>query len=148
MLALLQPPEVLPEVPPAIGPYAQVMLVGDLLYVSGTAPRRSDGTYACGKVNSKDDIDMAKAAARNCALTMLAIVRSKLTTLNSIKRVVSVNGYVNCAPDFVDVSPIINSFSDVFIELFGEAGRHTRTSIGVASLPNGWAVEVAAVFQL
>lgn len=146
LLVLLQPPEALPEAPAAAGLYAPAVLAaaGGLLHVSGQGPRTQDGTYLTGKVA---DAAEGRKAARACALTVLAQLRAQLTTLNAVKRVVKATVFVNSAPGFAEQPAVADGFSEVMVEVFGEAGRAARSAVGVAELPFGWSVEAELVVE-
>lgn len=138
-------------VPKAVTPVANyvpcVETHGSLLFVSGQGTRR-DGVFEyIGKVGSDFGIEEGYAAARQCALNILAQVEANFG-LNRITRVVKLTGFVNAAPDFTEVPAVINGASDLMVEAFGDAGRHARSAVGVATLPFGMAVEVEAIFGI
>jgi enamine deaminase RidA (YjgF/YER057c/UK114 family) len=122
--------------------------VGNLLFVSGHGPRGEDGQYVTGKVGADLTVDQGNAAARAAALTLLAAVRNQLGSLDRVTRVVKALGMVNSAPDFTQQPRVVNGFSDTLIEIFGDRGRGARSAVGVASLPNNWAVEVEVILEL
>jgi enamine deaminase RidA (YjgF/YER057c/UK114 family) len=123
--------------------------VGNVLYVSGHGPRSADGSRVVGKVGKDMDTKQAAEAARSVALTILGVVRAELGSLDSVKRVVKVLGMVNCTADFVESPQVINGFSQVLIDVFGEqAGRGARSAVGMVSLPGGIPVEVEAIFEV
>ena len=101
-----------------------------------------------GTVGQDRSIDDAYAAARACALTQLAVLRRHLGSLDAVKSIVSVNGYVNAIADFEDSPKVINGASDLFVEIFGEAGRHVRTAIGVSALPRNALVELQMIVEI
>ena len=155
LLVVLQPPEELPAPPLPAGTYNFVTVVGNLVYVSGIGPLAPSADAHLSRVGATADpangvVDAAggKRAARACALTMLAVLRDQLGSLNHVKRLVKAVGFVNSAPDFVDQPEVMNGFSETMIEMFGEAGKGARSAVGVAVLPKGWAVEVEAIFEL
>ena len=131
----------LPAPPSAAGNYLPSRRAGDLLFCSGAIPVRADGTLITGKAGAGKTLEEAQEAARVCALNLLAVVKAA-GALESVKQVVLVNGFVNAAPDFVDVPQVINGASDLLVAVFGDAGRHARAAVGVASLPKGVLVEV------
>jgi len=139
---------VLPTAPKPMGTYSTCVRHGALLYVSGTGPRRADGSFVVGKVGADLDLEAGKGAARLTALAMLATVRAHLGTLDRVKRIVKVLGMVNATPDFTEHPQVINGFSDTMREIFGDAALAARSAIGVSSLPAGIAVEVEAAFEL
>ena len=144
-LGLVLPP--IDEQQSAIVPAVQV---GNLLFVSGHGPRGEDGQYIIGKVgNGGLTMEQGTAAARACAMTMLAALRPLLGgNLDCITRVVKALGMVNSMPDFTQQPAVVNGFSNALIEIWGDRGRAARSAVGVASLPQGWAVEVEAVFEI
>lgn len=123
--------------------------VGNLLFMSGHGPRGEDGRYITGKVGGDLTLEQGVAAARAAATTMLAAMRPLLgDNLDQVARVVKVLGMVNAAPDFTQQPRVINGFSEMLIEVFGDNGRGARSAVGVGSLPGNWAVEVEAIFEL
>jgi enamine deaminase RidA (YjgF/YER057c/UK114 family) len=118
---------------------------GNLLYMSGRTPTR----VACqGQVGSEVTTEQAYAGARDCAVGQLAAAKSALGDLSKITRVVKVLGMVNSAPGYGDQPTVINGFSDLLVEVFGEAGRHTRSAVGMAGLPGNACVEVEVIFEV
>mmetsp|Transcript_6164 Transcript_6164/g.15716 ORF Transcript_6164/g.15716 Transcript_6164/m.15716 type:complete len:230 (+) Transcript_6164:967-1656(+) len=155
LLVVLQPPEELPPAPAPGGVYSPVVIVGKTVYVSGIGPLAPEATSHVGKVGAAEDkehgvvgVEAGKAAARACALTMLAVLRAQLGSLNHIKRVVKVTGFVNSTADFTQQPEVMNGFSETMVEVFGARGKAARSAVGTASLPRGWAVEVEAIFEL
>ena len=144
-LGLRFPP--LDEQQGAIVPAVQV---GNLLFVSGHGPRGEDGQYIVGKVGTGGlTMEQGTAAARACAMTMLAAVRPLIGgNLDRITRVVKALGMVNSMPDFTQQPAVVNGFSNALIEIWGDRGRGARSAVGVVSLPQGWAVEVEAIFEI
>lgn len=138
----------LPEVPPAIGSYVDVRRVGNLLYLSGKGPRNADGEYATGKLGQDLSVQQGYEAAKLTAMNQLAVLKKELGSLSKIKRVVKVNGYVNCTAAFSDQPKVINGFSDLLIQVFGEKGRHARTALGTNALPMNMAVEVEMIVEV
>jgi enamine deaminase RidA (YjgF/YER057c/UK114 family) len=139
----------LPPAPKPLGNYVPGVLTGELLFMSGCGPRRSDGTAITGKVGGGLTTEEGYQAARVVALNMLANIRSVLGSLDRIERVVKVLGMVNCTPEFAEMPKVINGFSDLFVELLGaERGRGARSAVGMAALPAQIAVEVEMVLQV
>lgn len=138
----------LPPAPKPVATYRSAVRQGNLLYVSGHGPLRPDGTLHLGKVGAGLDLEAGHVAARQTGLAILATVRSHLGTLDKVVRLVKVLGLVNSAPDFGDHPKVINGFSDLMVEVFGESGMAARSALGVAALPNGMAVEVEAIFEV
>lgn len=138
----------LPPAPKPAGTYRPVVQVGNLLYVSGHGPLRSDQTLIEGKVGADMDLDGGYQAARQVGLTMLATLRAELGSLDKIGRLIKVLGMVNATPDFREHPKVVNGFSDLMVEVFGEDGRAARSAVGMGSLPGNIAVEVEAIFEL
>jgi enamine deaminase RidA (YjgF/YER057c/UK114 family) len=139
------------ELPPAPGPggvYKPVLATGNLLFVSGQGPVKSDGTFITGKLGQNMNIDEGKLAARQAGLTMLSTIKTHFGELKRIRRLVRVLGMVNSTSDFNQHPAVINGFSELMAEVFGEEnGIGTRSAVGMM-LPSGIAVEVEAVFEL
>ncbi|MFZ0506300.1 MAG: RidA family protein [Chthoniobacterales bacterium] len=135
----------LPPLPQAMANYVPFTRADNLLYVSGQGPKIKDGEWVCGQVGKDLTKEQGYQAARLCGIQILAVINGALGSLNRVKRILKVNGFVNSAPEFGDQPAVINGCSDLFVELLGDAGRHARTSIGVGSLPQGIAVEIEAI---
>ena len=138
----------LPDVAAPIANYVPSVRTGNLLFVAGQVPRKSDGSILAGRVGGDTDVDAADQAARNCGLFALAAVKRALGDLEMVVRVVRVMGLVNAATDFTQQPAVINGFSDLMVEVFGERGRHARVAYGVGSLPGGAAVEVESLYEV
>jgi enamine deaminase RidA (YjgF/YER057c/UK114 family) len=122
---------------------------GNLLFISGQVPRVDGEPGYIGKVGREFTLEQGQEAARVSALSVLGCARAALGgDLDRIEEIVRVKGYINVDPEFKDVSAILNGASELFIDLFGDPGRHSRTAIGVASMPFGVAIEVEAVIQI
>ncbi len=136
------------ELPPPVQPvatYVRYVRTGDLLFVSGTGP----GPHAPrGKVDADVSVDEAYGVAREVGLSILATARDALGDLDRIKRVVKVLGMVNSSPDFDRQPQVINGCSDLFVEVLGEAGRHTRSAVGMGALPDRIAVEIECTIEV
>lgn len=137
----------LPAPPAAGGNYVSAKTAGSLVYLAGVISIESGGVIT-GTAGLDRTIEEGYTAARHCALTQLAVLRKHLGSLDVVREVVSVNGYVNAAPGFSDSPRIINGASDLLIEVFGEAGRHVRAAIGVNSLPRNAFVELQMVVAI
>jgi enamine deaminase RidA (YjgF/YER057c/UK114 family) len=138
----------LPPAPKPVATYVTAMRVGDLLYVSGHGPLRPDGTMITGKLGADLDVPAGMAAARQTGLAILATVRAHLGSLDKVVRLVKSLGMVNSTPDFGEQPKVINGYSDLMKDVFGEAGVGTRSAVGMGALPGGIAVEVEALFQV
>ncbi|MBA2248087.1 MAG: RidA family protein [Chloroflexia bacterium] len=136
------------ELPEPVAPaanYVRFLRTGNLLYISGTGP---GDTAPKGKVDTEVSVEDAYAAARTVGLQILATARQALGSLDRIERTVKVLGMVNSAPDFGGHPQVINGCSDLLVEILGDAGRHTRSAVGFASLPNAICVEIEATFEV
>jgi enamine deaminase RidA (YjgF/YER057c/UK114 family) len=139
----------LPEPAPPRAVYEPWVRVDNMLYISGQVPKQNDECVYVGTVGREFDIEAGRAAARLCALAILANLDAAIDgDLLRLKRCVRVAGFVNATPDFVDHPQVIDGASALMIQVLGDVGRHARVAIGVASLPRGVAVEVEAAFQL
>jgi enamine deaminase RidA (YjgF/YER057c/UK114 family) len=138
----------LPPAPKPVATYVTAMRHGHLHYVSGHGPLKPDGTMITGKVGADLDLDAGRAAARQVGLAILATVRSHLGSLDKVKRLVKSLGMVNCTPDFAQQPQVINGYSDLMKDVFGEIGVGTRSAVGMGSLPGNIAVEIEALFQV
>src|SRR5262245_50307223 len=131
----------LPPLFPPAGNYLGCKRVGDILYV-GAHGRVTSSGITSGKVGADLSLEQAKEAAKATALSMLATVRAELGSLDRVKQIIKVFGMVNCAPGFNQTPAVIDGCSDVLVAIFGEAGRHTRSAVGLAELPFDIAVEI------
>jgi enamine deaminase RidA (YjgF/YER057c/UK114 family) len=138
---------VLPPVFPPAGNYLGCVVDGNLVWVGGHGP--VDGErIVTGKVDADLDLEQAREAARMTGLSILATLQSELGDLDRIERIVRVFGMVNCAPGFNQTPAVIDGCSDLLVQLFGEAGRHTRAAVGMAELPFDIAVEIELVARI
>jgi enamine deaminase RidA (YjgF/YER057c/UK114 family) len=138
----------LPQPPAALGSYTPVHIVGDLLYTSGVLPMVNGELRVAGVVGGDLSIAEGTEAARLCALNILALVRANTGSLDAVRHMVQVVGFVRSAPAFALQPRVLNGASDLFVEVFGEQGRHTRTALGTSELPMGAAVEISAVVRI
>ena len=138
----------LPTLMPPAGLYRSAVRVGDLLFLSGAGPVLADGTYIKGKVGGAIDLAAGRAAARLVGLQLLAAMRDELGSIDAVSRVVKLLGMVNCAPGFNNTPGVIDGCSELFIEVFGEAGRGARSAVGMAELPFDISVEVEVIVQV
>jgi enamine deaminase RidA (YjgF/YER057c/UK114 family) len=138
----------LPPAPKPMGVYKPVLVIGNFLYVSGQGPLKSDGSLIRGKVGSDLSLEEAKLAARQVGLAMLSTIKANIGDLNKIRRLVKVLGMVNSAPDFEQHPAVINGFSQLMADIFGEDyGVGVRSAVGMI-LPGNIAVEIEAMFEL
>lgn len=121
---------------------------GDMLYMSGQGPRYADGRLSVGKVGDTVTLESGYADARTAGINMLNALKLVLGDLDRVVKVVKVFGMVNSDPDFEDQPKVINGFSDLMVEVFGEAGRHARSAVGLAALPGNMTVEVEMILQI
>ncbi len=138
----------LPEAPPPAGTYSPLVIVDGMAYVSGQGPLGTDGRWLQGRVGDEISEDDGIAAARVVGLTMLATIRAELGSLDKVERVVKVLGMVNCVPGFKNQPKVINGFSDLMVDVFGDSGRAARSAVGMGSLPGNIPVEVEAILKL
>jgi enamine deaminase RidA (YjgF/YER057c/UK114 family) len=139
----------LPEVAAPAANYVPFVNVNGIVYISGQVSRDDAGRVIVGKLGADTEPHAGALAARTCAVALIAVLKSACGgDLGRVKRVVKLTGFVNSAPDFTDQPKVVNGCSDLMVEVFGEAGRHARSAIGVAGLPLGCAVEVEGVFEI
>jgi enamine deaminase RidA (YjgF/YER057c/UK114 family) len=139
----------LPQPPKPGGNYIPGVRVGHLLYLSGHGPSRVDGVPAArGKVGRDLSVEEAYKVAREVGINLLGTARSLLGSLDKVKRVVKVLGMVNSAEGFGDQPKVINGFSDLMVEVFGENGRHARSAVGMAELPSSIPVEIEMILEV
>jgi enamine deaminase RidA (YjgF/YER057c/UK114 family) len=139
--------------PPPAGSYIPVVVTNNLAFVSGQVPLEVGGSAPVqvkykGKVGTDISIEDGQKAARLCLINALSQLKTALGSLDNIKKFVKVSGYVNCDPSFIDQPRVINGASDFLLEVFGEKGKHARTSVGVISLPFGSAVEIDFIVEI
>lgn len=138
----------LPAAPAPAANYVPFVVVGDLVHVSGQISSGPDGLIT-GKLGADLDVAAGAAAARACAIALLAQLKAACGgDLDRLVRVVRLTGFVNSTPDFTDQPKVVNGASDFLVEALGEAGRHARSAVSAASLPLGVAVEIDAIFQI
>jgi enamine deaminase RidA (YjgF/YER057c/UK114 family) len=138
----------LPDLPAPKGIYLPAVLHNGTLYLSGQGPLLEDGTLAKGIVGQDVTLEDAKFHARRTGMVLLAAAQHALGSLDRVERVVSVLGMVNAAPGFGDHPKVINGCSELFVEVFGETGRHARAAVGMGTLPENITVEITAVFAV
>ncbi|MHB2168745.1 RidA family protein [Alsobacter sp. R-9] len=138
----------LPQTPVPVANYVPFVIEGSLLFLSGQGPRRPEGGYYTGKVGSDVSIEEAYEHARVTGLQLIAVMQAALGDLRRVRRIVKVLGMVNGVPEFADQPKVINGCSDLFVEVFGDRGRHARSAVGMGSLPNGISVEIEAIVAI
>ena len=138
----------LPEAPAPAANYIPFVVSGDLVFISGQVSADSSGLIR-GKLGEDLSVDDGQRAARACAISLLAQLKTACSgDLDRFARVIRLGGFVNCTPDFTDQPAVINGASDLIVEVFGDRGRHARTAVGCGSLPLGVAVEIDGIFQI
>ena len=135
---------ILPDLAAPGGNYLSAKTVGKLVYLAGVISSDESGVV----VGTVTDIEEGYRSARLCGLTQLAVLKRHLGSLDAVKSVVSVNGYVNATAGFADSPKVLNGFSDLLVEIFGVAGRHVRAAVGVSALPRNAMVEVQMVVEI
>ena len=137
----------LPTPPTPAGSYVPVIRSGNLLFVSGQIPMKDGKVVFTGKV-SDDNLETAQKSARMCAINILAQLKRELGDLEKVAKIVRLSGFVNSEPEFSQQPKVINSASDLFFEIFGEIGKHSRIAVGVASLPLNSMTEIDAIVEI
>jgi enamine deaminase RidA (YjgF/YER057c/UK114 family) len=139
---------ILPETPKSLGSYVPFVRTGNIIYLSGMLPLRDGKLTRTGRVGESVAPEDAALDARTCAINALAILKSAVGSLNNVRRCVRISGYVASAPDFTGQPKVINGASDFMFEVFGEAGRHARSAVGVNVLPLDSPVEIEFIFEV
>ncbi|MCL0044379.1 RidA family protein [Dehalococcoidia bacterium] len=138
----------LPKPPSPAGNYLPGCRSGSLVFLSGVGPRRDDGSLVIGKIGDNLTIEEGYNAACLCGLGLLANLKEVIGDLDRVDHIVKVFGMVNCSPDFGQQPLVINGCSDLLVKIFGDAGCHARSAVGMTSLPNGIAVEVEIIMEV
>ena len=138
----------LPQPPAAAGSYVPTVRTGNLLYCAGTLPMADGKLTHSGQVGKEQSVETGAKAAEGCALNTLANIKAALGSLDKVTRVVFVCGYVNAVDGFADSPAVINGASDLFVRVFGDAGRHARAAVAVNGLPRGATAEIQAVVEV
>lgn len=139
----------LPQPTAPVANYVPFVRSGNLLFISGQVCYGADGKLiAKGKLGAGVSVEDGAAAARGCAINLLAQVKAAIGDLEKVVRVVRLGGFVNSAPDFLDGPKVLNGASDLMVAVFGNKGRHARTTVGVSALPADAAVEVEGIFEI
>jgi enamine deaminase RidA (YjgF/YER057c/UK114 family) len=139
----------LPEPPNPVGSYVAGKISGNLIYISGQVPFKSDGKLITGKVGKELNLEEAQNAAKLCALNLLAQLKKACGgNLDKVKGCIKITGYVNSIDNFTEQPKVINGASDLISKVFEEIGKHTRAAVSVNSLPLGVPVEVDAIFEI
>ncbi len=138
----------LPDAPNPVANYVPSCVSGNLLFISGQISKAADGSIASGRLGGGMTVAEGRAAARLCALNILAQAKAAVGSLDRIAQILRLTGYVSAAPEFTEHPQVLNGASDLMVEVLGDKGRHTRVAVGVSSLPLGCAVEVDAVILI
>jgi|SRR4030095_11114393 enamine deaminase RidA (YjgF/YER057c/UK114 family) len=133
---------------PPIANYVKAVRVGNLIFLAGHGPDKPEGGMVTGKVGGELTMEQGRDAARLTGISLLSTLKGEIGDLNKVKRIVKVLGMVNAVPTFDKHPQVMNGFSDLMVEVFGENGKHARSSVGVSSLPNNIAVEIEMIVEL
>ncbi len=128
--------------------YVKAVRVDNVIYLSGHGPDKSDGGQVTGKLGSDLTIEQGQEAARLVGISLLSSLKREIGNLNKVKRIVKVTGFVNAVPAFENHPQVMNGFSDLMVQVFGESGKHARSSVGMGSLPSNIAVEIEMIVEL
>ena len=128
--------------------YVNTVRTGNLIYISGKGPLKSDGSYVLGKLGENLTLEQGYEAARLTALNLILTLKASIGDLSEVKRIVRVTGMVNATSDFTDHPKVMNGCSDLLVEVFGENGKHTRVAVGMNSLPLNIAVEIDMIVEI
>lgn len=134
--------------PPPLASYIRTSRIGNIVFLSGHGPDLPEGGRVIGKVGRELTLEQGQEAARWAAISLLSSLRAEIGDLNKVVRIAKVTGMVNAVPEFTQHSQVINGFSDLMVEIFGDAGRHTRASVGMSSLPFNMAVEIEMIVEV
>ena len=138
----------LPPPPAPIGNYLPATRSGNIMWMAGVGSRKLDGSRITGKLGADLSVDQGYEAARWCALNLLARMKAELGDLDKVTRILKVVGMVNSAPDFVEQARVVDGASDLFVALYGDQGRHSRSAPGMSALPGNTAVIVDCVIEV
>jgi enamine deaminase RidA (YjgF/YER057c/UK114 family) len=138
----------LPRIPEPVASYVPAVLAGDIIYVSGQLPLIEGKIRLQGKLGDEITVEEGREAAKICTLNCLASAKSVIGSLDNIERVVKVTGFIACAPGFSQQPQVLNGASNILIEIFGDVGRHSRSAVGVSSLPLNAPVEVEMILKI
>ena len=139
---------VLPPPPDPVGNYLPASRSGNIMWMAGVGSRQADGSMIAGKLGADLSVEQGYEAARQCALNLLARMKAELGDLDRVGRILKVVGMVNSAPDFVQQAQVVDGASDLFVALYGENGRHSRSAPGMGALPGNSAVIVDCVIEV
>ena len=128
--------------------YVNSVRTGKLVFMAGKGPKKSDGAYITGKVGSELTIEQGYEAARLTAIQQLSALKAEIGDLNKVVRIIKVLGMVNAVPEFTEHPSVINGFSDLMVEVFGDRGKHARAAVGMGSLPTNIACEIEMIVEV
>lgn len=128
--------------------FVKALTVGKMVYLSGHGPDKPEGGQVVGKIGTELDVEAGRAAARLVGISLLSSLKKEIGSLDRVKRVVKVLGMVNAEASFTQHSQVMNGFSDLMVEVFGESGKHARSSVGMSSLPGNIPVEIEMIVEL
>jgi enamine deaminase RidA (YjgF/YER057c/UK114 family) len=138
----------LPTPAKPVANYVGAVRTGNLVFLAGAGPRKEDGTYLSGRLGQDTSIEQGYQAARLVGISQLAALKAEVGDLNKVKRIVKVLGMVNSTPTFTEQPKVVNGFSDLMVEVFGDRGKHARSAVGMAALPMNIPVEVEMVVEV
>lgn len=133
---------------PPMGNYVKAVRTGNLIFLAGHGPTFANNTNITGKVGKDLTLEKGAEAARQTGIALLSTLRSEIGDLNKVKRIVKVLGMVNCTEDFYDQPKVINGFSDLMVQVFGEKGKHARSAVGMYALPSNITVEIEMIVEV
>jgi len=133
---------------PPVANYVHIVQTGNLLFLAGKGPKDSSGNNIVGRLGEDMNIDEGYQAARQIGIAQLSVLKSHLGDLNKVKRIIKVLGMVRCTDDFTQQSQVVNGFSDLMVEVFGENGKHARAAVGMNSLPGGICAEIEMIVEI
>lgn len=139
---------VLSKPSPPVANYVNITQSGKLLFLAGKGPNKPEGGYVTGKVGQDLTVEEGYAAARLTGIAQLSVIKDHLGDLNKVKRILKVKGMVNAVPDFTNQPEVINGFSDLMVEVFGDKGKHARAAVGMGSLPRNICVEIEMIVEI
>lgn len=138
----------LPLTTKPVANYLHAVKTGNLVFMAGKGPRTTEGTLITGKIGLDLTVDQGYEAARLVAIAQLSALKEQIGDLNKVEQIVKVLGMVNAAPEFTDHPEVVNGFSDLMVEVFGERGKHARAAVGMSSLPRNIACEIEMIVQV
>ncbi len=128
--------------------YVKTVRSGNLIFTAGHGPDKPDGTRVLGRLGADLTLEQGQEAARLTGIALLSSLKAEIGDLNKVKRIVKVLGMVNSTPEFTDQPKVMNAFSDLMVQVFGDKGKHARSAVGMAALPANWAIEIEMVVEV